>query len=161
MLPCSISPTAPSPQLRGPASPAWCAGELAPPETRAREKKGPAVSAGSPEEVEAEGRGGERPGCSVRVDLSAVMLSNSPQRRSVGGGGNREEKEDDEGEGIVLSHRREAGGLREGLCVCLSVDVDAFISGLRRRCFKKICNERLTFGRGFLLVRLLIETRPV
>lgn len=47
VLPCSISPTSPSPLLRallyGPASPVWCAGELAPPETRACEKKGPAV----------------------------------------------------------------------------------------------------------------------
>jgi len=33
----------------------------------------------------------ERPGCSARVDLSAVMLSNSRQRRTAGG--NREEKD--------------------------------------------------------------------
>ncbi len=55
-----------------------------------------------------EGEGSrERPGCSMRVDLSAVMLSNSPQRRTAGG--KREEKEqkgaeDDEGEGIMFSH---------------------------------------------------------
>lgn len=51
------------------------------------EEKGPAVWAGSLEEVkqrEGEERR-EQPGCSMRVDLLAVMLSNSPQHRTVGG----------------------------------------------------------------------------
>lgn len=87
------------------------------------EEKGPAVWAGSLEEVkqrEGEGRR-QRPGCSMRVDLLAVMLSNSPQRRTAGG--KRLEKEqkgadDDEGEGIVFSHQKEAGGgVRERLCM--------------------------------------------
>lgn len=43
VLPWSISSTGPSPQLRallyGPALPVWCAGDLAPPETRGWEKK--------------------------------------------------------------------------------------------------------------------------
>lgn len=58
------------------------------------------------EQREGEGRR-ERPGCSMREDLSAVMLSNSPQLRTAGG--KREEKEqkgveDDEGERIMFSH---------------------------------------------------------
>lgn len=75
-----------------------------------------------------EGEGGrQRPGCSMRVDLLAVMLSNSPQHRAAGG--KREEKEqkgveDDEGEGIVFSHQKEAGGWGERA----SVNVSGFIS---------------------------------
>lgn len=67
---------------------------------------------------EGEGRR-QRPGCSMRVDLLAVMLSNSPQHRTAGG--KRLEKEqkrtdDDEGEGIVFSRQKEAGGgVRERL----------------------------------------------
>lgn len=83
----------------------------------------------------AEGKGGEergeRPGCSMRVDRLAVMLSNSPQRRTAGG--MREEREqkgaeDDEGEGIMFSHQRGAGGWAEGMCLCTSIYVNGFVS---------------------------------
>lgn len=61
----------------------------------------------------------------------AVMLSNSPQRRTAGG--MREEKEqkgaeDDEGEGIMFSHQRGAGGWAEGMCLCTSIYVNGFVS---------------------------------
>lgn len=59
-----------------------------------------------------EGRG-QRPGCSMRVDVLAVMLSNSLQHRAAGGKKKEKEQkgvEDDEGEGTVFSHQKEAGG---------------------------------------------------
>lgn len=84
------------------------------------------------EQREGEGRR-ERPGCSMRVDLLAVMLSNSPQCRTAGG--KREEKEpkgveDDEGEGIMFSHRREAGGWAGG---SVSMYVNGFICALSQK----------------------------
>lgn len=68
------------------------------------------------EQRKGEGRR-ERPGCSMIVDLLAVMLSNSLQLRTAGR--LREKKEgkgveDDESEGIMFSHQRGAGGWAEG-----------------------------------------------
>lgn len=77
------------------------------------------MRAGSSEEVkqrEGEGRR-EQPGCSMRVDLLAVMLSNSPQHRTAGGEKEQKDTEDDEGEGIVFSHQKEAGG-GNSICTC-------------------------------------------
>lgn len=73
----------------------------------------------------------ERPGCSMRVDLSAVLLSNSPQRRTAGGNrGEKEHKgaEDDQGEGIMFSHQREAGGGARGASSRISLYVNGFKS---------------------------------
>lgn len=48
----------------------------------------------------------EQPGCSMIENLSTVILSNSPQRRTAKGKSEKEEEsaEDDEGERIVFSH---------------------------------------------------------
>lgn len=67
----------------------------------------------------------------MRVDRLAVMLSNSPQRRTAGGMREETEQkgaEDDEGEGIMFSHQRGAGGWAEGMCLCTSIYVNGFVS---------------------------------
>ena len=149
VLPCSISPTGPSPLLRarlyGPPLPVWCAGELAPPETRAWEKKGPAVWAGSSEEVEQREREGRREESDLGVPwewtswllcflipLSTEQQGGWEKRRSKRGRRMMRVKES-----CFHTRGEQAGGLRECVCVHPYTSVVLYL-GLRsqRRCLK-------------------------